>query len=239
MDSDTNDEKRLLSPRPPRTDVGATEQEVYCALSSHNSTWGRLGFPIRGSVFFFSVPVEFLFQALSEHHRKLRLIWNPPAVGATPREARAASWLVRDLAHRIGMVPRGDPVPRAIRQQRWSPLNLPLMWAAAGEEASHPLLEWLENAARRVQELLEFHGGPNHGRGGSQRGMERFESGHANMADHFTGAVDRVDGSAGITKSFCSEPHRCQGPGVHLEGGGHGRCQSGSAGSRIHDGDHL
>ena len=48
-------------------------------------------------------------------------------------------------------------MPRAIRQQ-WSPLNVPLMWAAAGGDANHPVLEWLENATRRVQEPMEFHG---------------------------------------------------------------------------------
>ena len=33
------------------------------------------------------------------------------------------------------------------------------MWAAAGGDANHPVLEWLENAARWVQEPMEFHGG--------------------------------------------------------------------------------
>ena len=46
----------------------------------------------------------------------------------------------RDLARRIGVVQPGDPVPSAIRQQRWSPLNMPLMWAAAQDEAQHPVL---------------------------------------------------------------------------------------------------
>ena len=84
---------------------------------------------------------------------------HPPAVGATPREARAASCLVRDLARSIGVVQRGDPVPKAIRQQRWSQLNVLLTWAAAGDEAQHPVLNWLAGAARRVQEPLECHGG--------------------------------------------------------------------------------
>ena len=113
------------------------------------------------------VPVENRFQVLSgqesdtescevsdrRRHRRLRLIWNPPGEGATPREP-----LRFVVARRIGVVQPGDPVPRAIRQQRWSPLNVPLMWAAAGGDANHPVLEWLENAARRVQEPMEFHG---------------------------------------------------------------------------------
>ena len=50
-------------------------------------------------------------------------------------------------------------MPRVTRQQRWSPLNVPLMRATAGRDANHPVLEWLENAARRVREPMEFHGG--------------------------------------------------------------------------------
>ena len=131
-------------------------------------------------------------------HRRLRLIGEGatsrepfrPAAGAIPREARAASWLVRDLARRIGVVQPGDPVPRAIRQQ-WSPLNVPLMWAAAGGDANHPVLEWLENAARRVHEPMEFHREPDHCRCSSSRGMDCPE-----MGSHFTGAVDRLDFSA-------------------------------------------
>ena len=51
VDSDSNDEERLLSPRPPRTDVGATEQEVFSAqeapqeepsLHPKSSTWRRM-----------------------------------------------------------------------------------------------------------------------------------------------------------------------------------------------------
>ena len=64
---------------------------------------------------------------------RLRLMWSPAVeeVGAGAimnREARAAIHFVRSLARRIGVVQRGDPLPRALRQQRWSPLNVPLMW---------------------------------------------------------------------------------------------------------------
>ena len=41
----------------------------------------------------------------------------------------------------------------------WSPLNVPLMWAAAGEEGSHPVIEWLAEVAQRVREPLELPGG--------------------------------------------------------------------------------
>ena len=38
-----------------------------------------------------------------------------------------AERLVRELAGRIVCVPLDAPLPRAVRQQRWS-LNVPLMW---------------------------------------------------------------------------------------------------------------
>ena len=53
----------------------------------------------------------------------------------------------------------GAQLPRALRQQRWSPLNVPLIWAAAGNESSTPVLEWLVEAAEQVPEPVEFHGG--------------------------------------------------------------------------------
>ena len=40
------------------------------------------------------------------------------------REARAADFFVRDVARRVGVVPAGSPLPRQLRNQRWSPLNV-------------------------------------------------------------------------------------------------------------------
>ena len=72
-------------------------------------------------------------------------------------ESWAAIHLVRNLARRIGVMQRGDPLPRALSQQRWSPFNVPLMWAAAGNDPSHPVLDWL--VEHRVREPVEFHRG--------------------------------------------------------------------------------
>ena len=47
----------------------------------------------------------------------------------------------------------------ALRQQRWSPLYVPMIWAAAGNEPSTPILDWLVEAAEQVREPVEFHGG--------------------------------------------------------------------------------
>ena len=55
-----------------------------------------------------------------------------------------------ELAERIGAVHSGDPVPRALHQQRWSPLNVPLMWAA-GDDLTTPVLECREQfQCRRI-----------------------------------------------------------------------------------------
>ena len=54
---------------------------------------------------------------------------------------------------------RGQALPRALREQLWSPLNVPLMWAAAGDDGSHPVIEWLAEVAQRVREPLELPGG--------------------------------------------------------------------------------
>ena len=76
--------------------------------------------------------------------QRLRLIWNSqdrPQPSVLHRDVRTASCLVGGLARRVGFVPSGAPLPRAIRQQRWSSLNVPLMWASAGHEFSSLVLD--------------------------------------------------------------------------------------------------
>ena len=85
--------------------------------------------------------------------RRLRLIWSQE----WHPDARAAECMMRELGNRIGNVPAGSPVPRAVRQQRWSPLNVPLMWAAASRSDTTPVLQWLSQAGSRIVEPIEFH----------------------------------------------------------------------------------
>ena len=93
--------------------------------------------------------------------RRLRLVWNEERV--PPQrwhpEARAVEGLFRTLGGRIGAVPSGSPIPRVLRRQRWSPVNVPLVWAAAGEGRSTPVLDWMIRAAERIHNLVEFHEG--------------------------------------------------------------------------------
>ena len=63
------------------------------------------------------------------------------------QEVRVAEGAIRELAGRIGSVPLGGPLTRAVRQQRWSPLNVPIMWAAAGSSESTPVVDWLAQSS--------------------------------------------------------------------------------------------
>ena len=68
--------------------------------------------------------------------RRLRLIWNEDV----DPHVRAAQALIEKLVHRVGLVAAGTVLPWAIRQQRWSPMNVPLMWSAAGDGPVHRLI---------------------------------------------------------------------------------------------------
>ena len=91
--------------------------------------------------------------------RRLRLVWNPSVQVLGHREVRAADNLIRYLARRVGPLSAGSSLPRALRQQRWSPLNVPLMWSAAGSEESGVVVEWLITSCEEITEPVELHGG--------------------------------------------------------------------------------
>ena len=94
---------------------------------------------------------------LGRVRRRLRLLWNPETDLAP--EVRVAANLLRSLATRIGAVPHGSVLPGAIRRQRWSPFNVPLMWAAAAQAETCPVFAWLISIAGRVDEPVPFFGG--------------------------------------------------------------------------------
>ena len=70
----------------------------------------------------------------------------------TDRDVQGAIALFSNLARRVAVVPSGAPLPTAIRSQRWSPLMVPLLWSAAGEDQSVPIVEWLVTAASAIGE---------------------------------------------------------------------------------------
>ena len=90
-------------------------------------------------------------------NRRLRLLWNLE-MDLSP-EVRVAANLLRTLATRIGAVPQGSVMPGCIRRQRWSPFNVPLMWAAAEQVETCPVFEWLTSIAGRVDEPVPVFGG--------------------------------------------------------------------------------
>ena len=86
--------------------------------------------------------------------RRLCVVWN-----ADPHsEAQTALILLQVLARRVGAVPVGAPIPVAIRHHRWSPLFVPLLWGAAGVDATTPVLDMLVSTASGVSEPIQFHG---------------------------------------------------------------------------------
>ena len=93
--------------------------------------------------------------------RRLRLRWSSFATehASLHREARIADAFVRDLTRRVGAVPRGGQLPRVLQQQRWSPLNVPLLWCAAGAEDTTPVLELLAACAETMDEEVDFFEG--------------------------------------------------------------------------------
>ena len=56
-----------------------------------------------------------------------------------------------------GSVPREAQLPRAIQRQRWSPVNVPLLWGAASAEETVPVLDWLVAGATTMDEAINFH----------------------------------------------------------------------------------
>ena len=75
------------------------------------------------------------------------------------RDARAVQGFFNDLARRVGSVPREAQLPRAIQRQRWSPVNVPLLWGAASVEETVPVLDWLVAGATGMDEAINFHDG--------------------------------------------------------------------------------
>ena len=81
-----------------------------------------------------------------------------PSIQRHP-EARVVAVLFRTLAARIGSVPAGSKIPRAVRSQRWSPINVPLIWSASGSADSTPALDWLIMAAGLIVESISLYEG--------------------------------------------------------------------------------
>ena len=101
-------------------------------------------------------------ESVVQPRRRLRLVWDAHVVDLRRTwhpEARGVEGLFHNLASRIGAVLEGSEVPRAVRQQRWSLANVPLMWGVSGNADSTPALDWLMETVGRMSEPIEFYGG--------------------------------------------------------------------------------
>ena len=90
-----------------------------------------------------------------------------PATWSTIPVVQAVDRLFSELAARIGSVPQGADAPARLRRQRWSSVNVPLMWE------SPPVLDSLMGMASRwisSDTAREPHLRPGT-RGTSQRGL--------------------------------------------------------------------
>ena len=68
-----------------------------------------------------------------------------------PGGVRRVRDMVMCLVDRVGHVDHSAGViPREIRRQQWSFLNIPLMWAAATGDRSNVVLQWLAASARNT-----------------------------------------------------------------------------------------
>ena len=78
--------------------------------------------------------------------RRLRLTWNEDV----DPQVHIAETFIQNLAERVGPVAPGSVLPWAIRRQRSSPMNVPLMWSAAGDDLAPPILTWLIECASLI-----------------------------------------------------------------------------------------
>ena len=133
----------------------------------------------------------------------------------THREVRAASNMVEHLGRRIGSVPLEGDIPRIVRHQRWSPLNVPLFWAAASNSPSCPVLEWIIATASQITQPLHFHEGryirrKQHARDGSHcdRSSDHGESHVGSNSQNGCDGKDSKPHSQGTT-SVLGHRRRC------------------------------
>ena len=76
--------------------------------------------------------------------RRLRLTWNEDV----DPQVRIAETFIQNLVERVVPIAPGSVLPWAIRRQRWSPVNVPLMWSTAGDDSAPPILTWLVDRVR-------------------------------------------------------------------------------------------
>ena len=60
------------------------------------------------------------------------------------QSARAAVSFIVELAPRTSPWPADGSLPRRLVTQKWSPVLVPILWAATQQQPTHPIIDWLE-----------------------------------------------------------------------------------------------
>ena len=72
------------------------------------------------------------------------------------QETQRAEQLAHDWTSKIASIPIGAEIPTTVRQQRWSPLNVPLIWGTNTAE-TNPVMDWLVATTIPIEMPLEFN----------------------------------------------------------------------------------
>ena len=95
----------------------------------------------------------------------------------------AAVRFVDALVERIGPIRLEEGVPREIRRQQWSVLNVPSMWSAAEGNQECAILEWLVSFAEGMPPIQIFRG-VVHGTQAARSGWEPLHGAMRSMGIH-------------------------------------------------------
>ena len=94
-----------------------------------------------------SVPVEQENAADSHEERFARV---RQTIQHERRQIAAVEQFIRTVVERVGPINPEMDIPRRLRRQQWSALNVPLMWSAAEGNRQCAMLEWLVSRAEQL-----------------------------------------------------------------------------------------
>lgn len=153
MVADTDSEDSLSVDQPAGADGGGTTVggDSAAALEPGASVCGQ---PLGGAT---AVGQHARVGDTDAHvgHRPHRL---PRVANTTSRQVMDAAHTVHNLVERMGPTSDSADVPPAVRRQKWSTLNVPIMWAAAGVEDTTPVLRWLHSVVALMTNDVDLAG---------------------------------------------------------------------------------
>ena len=149
----------------------------------------------------------------ARHRRRLRITWQEDVEVHEDTTVRSAEALIHNLAQRIGAIPVGGLVPLTIQRQRWSPLNVPIIWGAAGVSPSILLIEWLVSRASSIHAPIQFHGGQSSVNDSIRDGIARSDEG---VARHNTRRVVWMVEEPRVSRNPTRTTFVCKSTGIHL-----------------------